>query len=198
MPARIDRTGRCSRSGTSRFSHRHTALQTVPRSASTPPRDRLAGTRGCNVARESSGRILRGTAHLGHCSVTDLHLQHMAAGWLRRESQPDTSAPSDAQHIPARRHLVSRAVRYWLCRGAANSPALDAFVKVARLRDLVVSKSRPGRAARSVQGVARGPMTTTRHAGGQTASSQSIRSDRRPTQCQTDLQDTPTRFAPSC
>ena len=74
--------------------------------------------------------------HLGHCSGNDLHLQHMAAAgfgvMLAPEHMPRLPT---LKTIPFEGDLVSREVRLLAVQGRRYSPALDAFVKVARLRD---------------------------------------------------------------
>jgi DNA-binding transcriptional LysR family regulator len=82
--------------------------------------------------------------HLGHCSGHDLHLQHMAAAGFGV-----ILAPEHMPHLPTLKTIplegdpVSRKVRLLAVQGRRYSPALDAFVKVARLRDwsFVVRKS---------------------------------------------------------
>ncbi|MGX0964599.1 DNA-binding transcriptional LysR family regulator [Bradyrhizobium japonicum] len=74
--------------------------------------------------------------HLGHCSGHDLHLQHMAAAGfgviLAPEHMPHLPT---LKTIPLEGDLVSREVRLLAVQGRCYSPALDAFVKFARLRD---------------------------------------------------------------
>jgi DNA-binding transcriptional LysR family regulator len=74
--------------------------------------------------------------HLGHCSGHDLHLQHMAAAGfgviLAPEHMPRLPT---LKTIPLEGEPVSRKVRLLAVRGRGYSPALDAFVKVVRLRD---------------------------------------------------------------
>jgi DNA-binding transcriptional LysR family regulator len=74
--------------------------------------------------------------HLGHCSENDLHLQHMAAAGfgviLAPEHMPRLPT---LKTIPLEGDPVSREVRLLAVQGRRYSPALDAFVKVARLRD---------------------------------------------------------------
>ena len=73
---------------------------------------------------------------LGHCSGHDLHLQHMAAAGfgviLAPEHMPRLPT---LKTIPLEGDPVSRKVRLMAVQGRRYSPALDAFVKVARLRD---------------------------------------------------------------
>jgi len=74
--------------------------------------------------------------HLGHRSGHDLHLQHMAAAGfgviLAPEHMPRLPT---LKTIPLEGDPVSRKVRLLAVRGRGYSPALDAFVKVVRLRD---------------------------------------------------------------
>src|SRR3954465_8794667 len=73
---------------------------------------------------------------LGHCSGHDMHLQHMAAAGfgviLAPEHMPRLPT---LKAIPLEGDPVSRKVRLLAVQGRRYSPALDAFVKVARLRD---------------------------------------------------------------
>jgi DNA-binding transcriptional LysR family regulator len=74
--------------------------------------------------------------HFGHCSGNDLHLQHMAAAGfgviLAPEHMPRLPM---LKTIPLEGDLVWREVRLVTVQGRRYSPALDAFVKVTRLRD---------------------------------------------------------------
>ena len=74
--------------------------------------------------------------HLGHCSGNDLHLQHMAAAGfgviLAPEHMPRLPT---LKTIPLEGDPVSREVRLLAVQGRRYSPALEAFIKVARLRD---------------------------------------------------------------
>ncbi len=83
--------------------------------------------------------------HLGHCSGNDLHLQHMAAAGfgviLAPEHMP--RLPS-LKTIPLEGNPVSREVRLLAVQGRHYSPALEAFVKVARLRDWTGDVPREG------------------------------------------------------
>jgi LysR substrate binding domain-containing protein len=90
-----------------------------------------------------------------------LHLQHMAAAGfgviLAPEHMPRLPT---LKTIPLEGDPVSREVRLLAVQGRRYSPALDAFVKVARLRDWSVEV--PDR------GVRRGrPHDHDTHAGGQ-------------------------------
>jgi DNA-binding transcriptional LysR family regulator len=75
-------------------------------------------------------------ANLGHCSGHDLHLQHMAAAGfgviLAPEHMPRLPT---LKTIPLEGDPVSREVRLLAVQGRRYSPALEAFIKVARLRD---------------------------------------------------------------
>ena len=87
---------------------------------------------------------------LGYCSGHDLHLQHMAAAGfgviLAPEHMPRLPT---LKTIPLEGDPVSREVRLLAVQGRRYSPALDAFVKIARLRDWSVesptapAKSKP-------------------------------------------------------
>jgi DNA-binding transcriptional LysR family regulator len=85
---------------------------------------------------------------LGYCSGHDLHLQHMAAAGfgviLAPEHMPRLPT---LKTIPLEGDPVWREVRLLAVQGRRYSPALDAFVKVARLRDW--STEVPGRYTRS-------------------------------------------------
>ncbi|MBR1170119.1 LysR family transcriptional regulator [Bradyrhizobium liaoningense] len=74
--------------------------------------------------------------HLGHCSGHDLHLQYMAAAgfgvMLAPEHMPRLPT---LKTIPLEGDPISRQVRLLAVQGRRYSPALDAFVKVARQRD---------------------------------------------------------------
>ena len=92
---------------------------------------------GCDVA----PKILQSyfseePPRLGHCSGNDLHLQHMAAAGfgviLAPEHMPRLPT---LKTIPLEGDPVSREVRLLAVQGRRYSPALDAFVKIARLRD---------------------------------------------------------------
>jgi DNA-binding transcriptional LysR family regulator len=73
---------------------------------------------------------------LGHGSGHDLHLQHMAAAGfgivLAPEHMPHLTS---LKTLPIEGDPVWREVRLLAVQGRRYSPALDAFVKVARLRD---------------------------------------------------------------
>jgi DNA-binding transcriptional LysR family regulator len=92
---------------------------------------------GCDVA----SKILRSyfpeaPPRLGHCSGHDLHLQHMAAAGFGVIFSPEHMPRLPTlRAIPLEGDPVSREVRLLAVQGRRYSPALDAFVKVARLRD---------------------------------------------------------------
>jgi DNA-binding transcriptional LysR family regulator len=73
---------------------------------------------------------------LGYCSGHDLHLQHMAAAgfgvMLAPEHMPRLPT---LKTIPLEGDPVLREVRLLAVQGRRYSPALDAFIKVTRLRD---------------------------------------------------------------
>ena len=76
------------------------------------------------------------TAYFGHASGHEMHLQRMAAAGfgiiLAPEHMP--RLPS-LKMIPIEGDPVWREVRLLAVQGRCYSPALDAFIKVARLRD---------------------------------------------------------------
>ncbi|MDB5576779.1 MAG: LysR family transcriptional regulator [Bradyrhizobium sp.] len=73
---------------------------------------------------------------LGHSSASDLHLQHMAAAGFGV-----MLAPEHMPYIPGLKRIpitgdpIRREVRLLAVQGRRYSPALDAFVKVARMKD---------------------------------------------------------------
>ena len=92
---------------------------------------------GCDVAPKIQRSYFpEGPLQLGYCSGHDLHLQHMAAAGfgviLAPEHMPRLPT---LKTIPLEGNPVSREVRLLAVQGRRYSPALDAFVKVARLRD---------------------------------------------------------------
>ena len=92
---------------------------------------------GCDVAAKIQRSYFpEEPPRLGHCSDHDLHLQHMAAAGfgviLAPEHMPRLPT---LKTIPLEGNPVSRKVRLLAVQGRRYSPALDAFVKVARLRD---------------------------------------------------------------
>jgi DNA-binding transcriptional LysR family regulator len=92
---------------------------------------------GCDVAPKIQRWFFPEEApHLGHCSGHDVHLQHMAAAGfgviLAPEHMPRLPT---LKTIPLEGNPVSREVRLLAVQGRRYSPALDAFVKVTRLRD---------------------------------------------------------------
>src|SRR5512147_1764525 len=90
---------------------------------------------------------------LGHRSGHDLHLQHMAAAGfgviLAPEHMPRLPT---LKTIPLEGDPVSREVRLLAVQGRRYSPALDAFVKVARLRDWSVGVPQQGMQHASLNG----------------------------------------------
>src|SRR6201991_4413968 len=92
---------------------------------------------GCDVALKLQ-RVLFPveTLQLSHCSAHDLHLQHMAAAGFGV-----ILVPEHMPHLPTLKTIplegdpVSREVRLLAVQGRRYSPALDAFVRVTRLRD---------------------------------------------------------------
>jgi DNA-binding transcriptional LysR family regulator len=92
---------------------------------------------GCDVAPKIQRTYFREEpAQFGHCSGHELHLQHMAAAGFGV-----MLAPEHMPHLPTLKTIplegdqVSREVRLLAVQGRRYSPALDAFVKIARLRD---------------------------------------------------------------
>jgi DNA-binding transcriptional LysR family regulator len=92
---------------------------------------------GCDVAPKIQRSYFpEEPLQLGYCSGHDLHLQHMAAAGfgviLAPEHMPRLPT---LKTIPLEGDPVSREVRLLAVQGRRYSPALDAFVKVTRLRD---------------------------------------------------------------
>ncbi|WP_298885327.1 LysR family transcriptional regulator [uncultured Bradyrhizobium sp.] len=92
---------------------------------------------GCDVAPKIQRSYFpKEPPHLGHCSGHDLHLQYMAAAGfgviLAPEHMPRLPT---LKTIPLEGDPISREVRLLAVQGRRYSPAQDAFIKVARLRD---------------------------------------------------------------
>ncbi|MEH2512606.1 DNA-binding transcriptional LysR family regulator [Nitrobacteraceae bacterium AZCC 1564] len=92
---------------------------------------------GCDVAPKAKKSCFsEETPNYGHCSENDTHLQHMAAAGfgviLAPEHMPHLSA---LKTVPIEGDPIWREVRLLAVQGRRYSPALDAFLKVARLRD---------------------------------------------------------------
>jgi DNA-binding transcriptional LysR family regulator len=92
---------------------------------------------GCDVARKIQRVCFPAEMPpTGHGSEHDLHLQHMAAAGFGI-----ILSPEHMPHLPSLKILpiegdpVWRQVRLLAVQGRRYSPALDAFVKVSRLRD---------------------------------------------------------------
>ncbi|EFI53250.1 MULTISPECIES: LysR family transcriptional regulator [Afipia] len=101
---------------------------------------------GCDVALKIQRSYFpEEPANHGHCSAHELHLQHMAAAgfgvMLAPEHMPCLSA---LKTIPLEGDPVWREVHLLTVQGRRYSPALDAFVKVARLRDWSIDVSHRG------------------------------------------------------
>lgn len=101
---------------------------------------------GCDVAPKIQRSYFpEEPANHGHCSAHELHLQHMAAAgfgvMLAPEHMPCLSA---LKTIPLEGDPVWREVHLLAVQGRRYSPALDAFVKVARLRDWSIDISHRG------------------------------------------------------
>jgi DNA-binding transcriptional LysR family regulator len=146
MPARID--------DWSLFEERYVAVLAPTHHLANRPSigiDDLRGTvllerTGCDVAPKiQRSYFSEGSPQVGYCSGHDLHLQYMAeAGFgviLAPEHMPHL--PS-LKTIPLEGDPVSREVRLLAVQGRSYSPALDAFVKVARLRDWSMEVPRAG------------------------------------------------------
>jgi DNA-binding transcriptional LysR family regulator len=92
---------------------------------------------GCDVLPKAQNLYFSdGTPNLGYCSEKDTHLQHMAAAGfgviLAPEHMPHLS---ELKAIPIEGDPISREVRLLAVQGRRYSPALEAFVKVVRLRN---------------------------------------------------------------
>ena len=114
---------------------------------------------GCDVALKIQRSCFpEEPLQLGHCSGHDLHLQHMAAAGfgviLAPEHMPRLPT---LKTIPLEGDPVSRKVRLLAVQGRRYSPALDAFVKVARLRDWSVEVSPRGMPDAALPEVASAP-----------------------------------------
>jgi DNA-binding transcriptional LysR family regulator len=101
---------------------------------------------GCDVAPKIQRSYFpEEPPRLGHCSGHDLHLQHMAAAGfgviLAPEHMPRLPT---LKTIPLEGDPVSREVRLLAVQGRRYSPALEAFIKVARLRDWSVEVPQQG------------------------------------------------------
>ena len=74
--------------------------------------------------------------HLGHRSGHDLHLQYLAAAGFGVVLAPEhMPCLPTLKTIPLEGDPISREVRLLAVQGRRYSPALDAFIKVARFRD---------------------------------------------------------------
>jgi DNA-binding transcriptional LysR family regulator len=126
---------------------------------------------GCDVALKIQRSYFpEEPLQLGHCSGHDLHLQHMAAAGfgviLAPEHMPRLPT---LKTIPLEGDPVSRKVRLLAVQGRRYSPALDAFVKVARLRDWSVEVPHRGMPHATLPEVASAPASHDHdtHASGQ-------------------------------
>jgi len=125
---------------------------------------------GCDVALKIQRSCFpEEPLQLGHCSGHDLHLQHMAAAGfgviLAPEHMPRLPT---LKTIPLEGDPVSRKVRLLAVQGRRYSPALDAFVKVARLRDWSVKLPHRGTPHATLPEMASEPANDhDTHAGGQ-------------------------------
>jgi DNA-binding transcriptional LysR family regulator len=92
---------------------------------------------GCDVRLKIAEACYPGTQPtFGHSSGHDLHLQHLTAAGFGLMLVPEhmPRLPS-LKTIPLEGDPIWRKVRLLAVQGRRYSPALDAFVKVARLRD---------------------------------------------------------------
>ena len=124
---------------------------------------------GCDVAAKIQRLYFpEEPPNLGHCSGHDLHLQHMAAAGfgviLAPEHMPRLPT---LKTIPLEGDPVSREVRLLAVQGRRYSPALDAFVKVVRLRDWSVEVPHRGMPDATFSEVASAPTAHDTRAGGQ-------------------------------
>jgi DNA-binding transcriptional LysR family regulator len=91
---------------------------------------------GCDVALKIQRSCFPEEPPQGHSSGHDLHLQHLAAAGLGVILAPEhMPCLPTLKTIPIQGDPVWREVRLLAVQGRRYSPALDAFVKVARLRD---------------------------------------------------------------
>lgn len=92
---------------------------------------------GCDVAPKIQQSYFPDEpANHGHCSGHELHLQHMAAAGFGVMLAPEhMPCLPTLMTIPLEGDLVWREVHLLAVQGRRYSPALDAFVKIARLRD---------------------------------------------------------------
>lgn len=137
MPARID--------DWALFEERYVALLAPTHHLAKQPEIRIDDLRSttlleqtrCEVAHKVQRFFFPGEApRPGHCSGHDLHLQHMAAAGLGVMLAPEhMPCLPTLKTIPLEGNPIWRQVRLLAVQGRLYSPALDAFVKVARLRD---------------------------------------------------------------
>jgi DNA-binding transcriptional LysR family regulator len=92
---------------------------------------------GCDVASKIQNVCFPDAdRRMGHSSAHDLHLQHMAAAGFGLILAPEHMPRLPAlKSIPIEGDPVWREVRLLAVQGRRYSPALDAFVKVSRVRD---------------------------------------------------------------
>ena len=137
MPARID--------GWSLFEERYVAVLAPNHQLANRPAigvDELRETTllertGCDVASKIQKSCFPDSLpRTVHCSRHDLHLQHMAAAGFGVILAPEhMPCLPTLKAIPIEGDPVWREVRLLAVQGRRYSPALDAFVKLARLRD---------------------------------------------------------------
>jgi DNA-binding transcriptional LysR family regulator len=113
---------------------------------------------GCDVALKMQRSCFpEEPLKLGHRSAHDLHLQHMAAAGFGVILVPEQPRLPTLKTIPLEGDPVSRKVRLLTLQGRRYSPALDAFVKVARLRDWSVEVPHRGMPQPTLPEVASAP-----------------------------------------
>ena len=99
---------------------------------------------GCDAAERIHRRFPDGDQKASHGSEHDLHLQYLAAAGFGI-----VLAPEHMPHLPSLKMLpiegdpILRQVRLLTVQGRRHSPALDAFLKIARFRDWSVGTRPP-------------------------------------------------------
>jgi DNA-binding transcriptional LysR family regulator len=137
MPARIDNWSLFEERYVAVLAHTH-QLANRPSICIEDLRETVLLERtGCDVAPKIQRSCFpEGPPHQGHCSSHDLHLQHMAAAGFGVILAPEhMPCLPTLKTIPIEGDPVWREVRLLVVQGRRYSPALDAFVKVARHRD---------------------------------------------------------------
>lgn len=137
MPERID--------GWTLFAERYVALLAPSHQLADLPKIAIEALREATILDRSYCEVAPkfrhllfpdGPPHHNHRSGRELHLQHLAAAGFGIVLAPEhmPRLPS-LKALPIEGDPVWREVRLLAVRGRRYSPALDAFVKVARLRD---------------------------------------------------------------